>query len=90
LTKCGADPNSLRKRAEIGPNVTPLGVLHDLHARTDMRGWRNLHRLHLPPSSAPGRVHRGGRETVEKYRASAIYRAEGKPLAVRPIMLGAG
>jgi DNA-binding transcriptional ArsR family regulator len=38
-----------------------------------MRDWRDLHRLHLPLSSAPGGVRQGGTQTVEKSGATAIY-----------------
>jgi hypothetical protein len=43
---------------------------------------------HLPPSSAPGGVRRGGRQTVEKSRASAIYRVRGILLGAVALMLG--
>lgn len=54
------------------PSGTRLGVLHDLHARHDVRDWCDLHRLHLPPSSAPGGVPPGrevdGREIpIDRY-----------------------
>ena len=86
----GAAACSLEKgpapRAETGPGHH-LGVLYDMHGRSDLHHLRDLHSPH-PLSVSARRGRPGGASMLRKNRVSAIYLAIGNTLTRGDPMLG--